>query len=71
MYHLSTELSRNASHSKEAAVASVDGNDISNDLNPSLGGGQGGSLGGSGYDSTESAVRRTSKARRSKKGSRK
>ncbi|XP_034234084.1 spondin-2-like isoform X2 [Thrips palmi] len=70
VYHLSAELSRNASRGRDAVHAVVDGNDISNDLSPSLGASLGGGLGGSVFDSTESAIRRTSKARRSKKGSR-
>lgn len=60
VYHLSTELSRgNASRDRDQLEA----NEISNELAPGLG------LGDI-RDSTESAIRRTSKARRSKKGSR-
>ena len=62
VYHLSTELSKNASLSLYAARDSLDANEISNEVSPSI---------PLVLDSTESAIRRTSKARRSKKGSRK
>lgn len=64
VYHLSTELPRsNTSRERPGDRDPLDGNEISNDLGPGT---------TMGLDSTESAVilRRTSKARRSRKGSR-